>query len=354
MGGVSTGIPDGHNVMLTNPGNLGAINNISFSSLLRVDYLRINEADSHTDHISVLPQQISFALPLGYAGTIALSISKPSNASFKYRTTEPFGRVSVHKNGGFNSWQAGIGHSIGKFVNIGFAYERIYFSVKQTKFTESKNHEMFEKDSSDLYFRGNGIRLGLLGTIKNFAIGIAGNYYFEDNLIYRHGLYTGTGNTAYYTSRSFSLKPPPMISGGISYSFSPKLIVGTDVSVTLWDYYSISQDNILVNINKENTFMFGIGTRFIPAPNLLAPKYWETMNYRAGFRYAQLPGNTSQEFAVTMGVGLPLRGNGLLDLGLEIGNRTSDNFKNYNEKFLHFSIGINGGGKWHKAKINTY
>jgi hypothetical protein len=354
MGGVSVGIPNDHNVMLTNPGNLGAINKIAFSSLLRIDYLRINDASSHTDHAGVLPQQVSFALPLGYAGTIAFSILKPSNASFKYRTDEPFGRISVHRNGGFNSWQAGIGHSIGKFVNIGFAYERTYVTVKQTKFTESNDYEMFEKDSSCLSFRGNGIRLGLMGTIKNFAVGISGNYYFEDNLSFKQGLYSNSQSSAFNTSKSLSMRLPPKIFGGISYSFSPKLILGTDVSVTLWDYYSISQTGVLVSISKLNSAMFGIGARFIPAPNLLVPKYWETIHYRAGFRYAQLPGNTSQEFAGTMGVGLPLRGNGLLDLGLEIGNRTSDTFSDYNETFLHFSIGFNGGGKWHKARANTY
>lgn len=354
MGGVSVGIPNDHNIMLTNPGNLGAIDNIAFSSLLSIDYLRISDAGSYTDHMSVLPQQVSFALPLGYAGTVAFSISKPSNASFKFRTTEPFGRISVHRNGGFNSWQAGIGHSIGEFVNIGFAYERGYFTVKQNKFTESTDHEMFEQDSSGLSFRGNGIRMGIMGTIKEFAIGIAGNYYFEDNLTYRQGLYTGSETSAYSTSGSLSMQPPPAISGGVSYSFSPKLLVGADVAVTLWDYYSISQEGILVDISNDNSVMFALGARFIPAPNLLAPKYWETMHYRAGFRYAQLPGNTSQEFAGTLGVGFPLKGNGLFDFGMEIGNRTSDTFNNYNETFLHFSIGINGGGKWHKTNTNTY
>jgi len=88
-------------------------------------------------------------------------------------------------------------------------------------------------------------------------------------------------------------------------------------------------------------FHFQAGGQFIPAPNLLTPKYWETINYRAGFRYSQLPLKTSSEFALTLGAGLPIgKGSGMFDVALELGKRSDTGYPGYSENFLNVISGF--------------
>ncbi len=398
MGGVSVGVPNDHHVMLTNPANLGTIDITAFSSLWLVDYIRINDNGAYSDHVRTAPRQVSFALPLGLAGTIAFSLSKTTDATLKYRQEQllynqknplssTFTRVSYDREGGTTSWQAGWGRNIGKYVNIGIAYQRYYFSTFTTKLTDvtfetksitseidsvtdplnpitifdtTTNEEILtERDSTHVSVGGNGLRFGIMGTLKKFTAGISVNYYFQDILKYFSSTYNGATNdtpvdSALLVSHSDSLQLPHSIAMGLSYEISPKWLVGADLSLDLWKYYFTQGSQILSVVATDNTASFSAGFRFIPAPNLLAPRYWETIHLRGGIRYSQLPGKTSSELSGALGFGFPLKGNGLLDLGFELGRRTHENYSNYNETFLQISIGLNGGRKWIKTPTSTY
>ncbi len=401
MGGVSVGVPNDHHVMLTNPGNLGTIDITAFSSLWFIDYIRINDNGAYSDHIRTAPRQLSFALPLGLAGTIAFSLAKTTDATIKYRQEEllyskknplssTFTSISYDREGGTTSWQAGWGRSIGKYVNIGFAYQRYYFSAFTTKLTDvtfqtkaisiakidttqidpntisivttydttEYEEEITERDSTHLSFGGNGLRFGIMGTIKKFTAGLAVNYYFQDNLKYFSSIYNNSSSlpvdSALLSSFTDSLQLPHSIATGLSYEISPKWLVGADLTFDLWQYYYVKGRQILAVVETDNTVSFSAGFRFIPAPNLLAPRYWETIHLRGGIRYSQLPGKTSSEFSGALGFGFPLKGNGLLDLGFELGRRTHEDYSDYNETFLQVSIGLNGGRKWIKTPTSTY
>lgn len=400
MGGVSIGVTNDHHVMLSNPGNLGTINTTAFSSLLLVDYLRVKENDLYTDHIHIHPRQISFALPMGVAGTIAFSLVKETNTLFKFRDEEVIfksssdsilhkGQVSFDWSGGTTSWQAGWGYKIGKFINVGIAYSRTYLSIDGTELKDFTYSEITPdtasggditydtsdadyivvRDSSHLVCRGNVIRVGLMGTIKDLSIGIAVDYFFKNHLSYDNALYNEVNeipiSNSVLVDTSIVFQMPPSVAMGLSYAISPKWLVGADLSLDLWKYYTLEIEKFsaetqkkiredIADIKKDNTVSVSAGFRFIPAPNLLVPKYWETIHYRGGIRYSQLPGKTSSEMSGSMGFGFPLRGNGLLDLGFEIGKRTSENYSNYDETFLHVIIGINGGRKWRKTPEDTY
>jgi hypothetical protein len=117
--------------------------------------------------------------------------------------------------------------------------------------------------------------------------------------------------------------------------------------ITLWERYSSS---ITLGGKVDKALSFAAGAQYIPAPNLLAPRYWEIMQYRASFRYRELPVVSGSEFAFTLSTGLPLlRGGGLVDLIAEYGRRSDSRFSGYSEQFVNFSIGINGGRKWSQS-----
>ncbi len=358
MGGVSVGVPNDHHVMLTNPGNLGTIDKMSFSSLLMIDYLRVNDNEQYSDHIKISPRQISLAFPLSFLGTIAFSLSKDTDASLRFRSLiDNFGvdSINIHNMGGISKWQAGWGYSIGKWINIGIAYERTNLRIQNYRQTVFNESELVE-DSVSILFKGNGIRLGVLGIYKDLSVGISGSYIFKDKLEYDSTFTTTVPNnqTSYNYLNSCKIHPPPSLSFGVGYNISPKWLIGSDLSIDLWQEYYIEDQDVLAQIDPKNTVSFSLGTRFIPAPKILAPKYWETIHYRTGLRYTQLPGNNSYEAALSIGFGLPLKGNGLFDLAFDVGRRNTDISNDYNETFLQVGIGINGGRKWHKSSTTTY
>jgi hypothetical protein len=364
MGGTAIGIRNDHNLLLANPANLGGIRTTAFSSLLSLDGLHIGDAGGTNNYLAVVPAQISFAFPLDIMGTMAFSLCRESDATVKYRVQAPIGldytgRISLDRRGGLTSWQVGWGRSIGKYLSAGLAYQRLNLTIRNTKLVDliGATTTTTTRDSTTIAFSGNGLRAGIMGTYRKFTAGISLDYDFNGGLNYSRGEYRGTQTTTFdssgYDSSAASTMALPMtIGAGISFQFSPEWLAGMDVKITNWD--SFSSGGLLPEKSLRTAAGFSAGTQFIPAPDLLAPRYWETIHYRAGVRATQLPVEGTNEFALSLGAGLPLLGDGLLDLVVEGGNRWDSRFSNYNETFFSFAIGINGGRTWNKSGTGTY
>lgn len=364
MGGTSIGIEDDNNILLGNPANLGAIKKTAFSSLFSIDGIRIVDNGHHTNHASVSPKQISFAFPLDLFGTVAFSFSKQTDGTvkFSYDSTLGYnynGKVSFHREGGLTNWQVGWGLSLGKKVRIGCAYQRLYLTFKNTRLVELVNFNNADtRDSSRVVSRGNGLRAGILWhPVHELTVGFSFDYTFEGSIkksagIYRNDEALTLSGKEVDTSYSADISIPPALGMGLSYILSPEWLVGIDLCGVAWKYFS--SGGLLQEKNIRNTVSLSSGAQFIPAPNLLAPKYWETIFYRAGLRYSQLPSRKSSEFSFSIGTGLPLAGGGMLDLILECGIRNDGNYPDYKENFGKFAIGINGGRTWSKSSKGDY
>lgn len=205
------------------------------------------------------------------------------------------------------------------------------------------------KDSTEFVFRTNGIRGGLMIPISQFTMGISGEYIFIDNATEKKFLINGD---TIKSSSDFDFKPAPSLSIGGSYAFSPEWLIAADAGITLWkEFYS----QLKTVSPLENAVTVSAGAQFIPAPNLLAPKYYEIMQYKAGFRFSQMPVSTASEIAIDLGVGLPLQQNGsIFDINFEYGRRWDSNFKNYSEQIFSIQLGINGGRKWYQSNESNY
>ena len=364
MAGTSAALPNDHNVGLRNPANLGLIAKTVFSSLATFDFTNISsEADGATaNDMAFVPTTLAFGFPLGRIGTMGLSYEKRSGAKVRYQSTYPLEMqlqsvsgidIDFARDGGMSVWQAGWGYSVGKWVQVGLSYERVYLTLKEARIKRIYGDFIHTSvDTSSIKFRGNGIRAGVIVPIDKLTMGLYGEYILESDAEYANALYDGTSSPS-MDRKNFTLALPPSVSMGAAYAFSPEWLAGADVDMVLWDVYS--SENLLVGAAKGTALSFSIGGQYIVAPNLLAPKYWEVMQYRTGFRYSQLPVETAREFAFTAGVGLPLsRGGGLLDIALEYGRRTDADYAGFTEEFLHFSFGFNGGRKWIKSTQSDY
>lgn len=374
MGGTGAGVYNDHNLLLSNPANLGHIGKTVLSSMATLDYTNIadTEHDRDTEHFTFVPHQISFGFPMGSVGALALSLNQRYDVGVRYRDRDhrSYGdtyatvdsvELAFARDGGLTSWQIGWGRKIGKWAHVGAAYTRAYFSIRQAAVkrvyvpssnTLSNIRDNALTDTTDVLFRGNGFKAGIQVPIDKLVLGCYGEYFFESTARSATATYDGRGTPA-MDRRDFELQLPPSITGGASYRFSPQWFAAVDVGATLWDHYS--SDRTLLSAEVRNAFSVSLGAQYIVAPNQLAPKYWETIQYRAGTRYTQLPAEGASEMALTLGTGLPLAaGGGLVDLAVEIGRRHDSNYDDLKENFVKFAIGVNGGRKWTKSSEGSY
>jgi hypothetical protein len=130
--------------------------------------------------------------------------------------------------------------------------------------------------------------------------------------------------------------------------------VAADAGLTLWDQY-YPRDALLSGPLRDKALALSAGGQFTAGPELLTPKYWETIQWRLGGRYTQMPTTSAYEWGLTLGTGLPLpSGGGLLDLVLEYGQRRDGDFSRYREDLYRVAIGVNGGRKWTRSAQGTY
>ncbi|MBN2037807.1 MAG: hypothetical protein JW768_13790 [Chitinispirillaceae bacterium] len=357
IGGSGTGVANDFFGMADNPGNLGALTRSSFSSLISLDLLSIDDRGETTEHFLLSPRLISFAFPLKLAGTFCVSLDRHSDARFKYRAQKTYAfatgdvdtvDVGVLKNGGLTSWQVGWGYAIGTFIRLGMSFERLYLlhdEITMRRVAVSAVQAGYYSELHDtvrLVFRGNGFRGGLLVPYRKLAIGISGEYFFQGDAESKSFLQSP--DTVTVSSQTFFLHLPPSLASGVSYTFSPSLFVAASAGVTLWSRY---QSGVRLGSAVDDAFSFSCGSQFIPAPNLLVPRYWEIIQYRLGVRYAQLPSTTGSEYAVTLGFGLPFQQNvGLFDIIFDIGRRTDSGYAEYAENFIQVKLGLNAGKEW--------
>ena len=354
IGGAGTGVQNDFFGMADNVANLGGMNRAVFSAVTSFDFLEISQTKDHTRHFALSPRLFSFAFPINPVGSFGFSVDKRNTLNYRFDSTITFDlngssvaeSLCVSVVGGLSSWQAGWGRAIGRWALAGISYERIYLSSDDITLYSAAINGIGKPryDSLRCIFRGNALRGGILLPVGKLTAGMTGEYPFKGNA----SRILGSNNTdsGGLGTQKFLLKLPPSLSLGVSYAVSPEWMAAVSGGITLWQEYS-SQNTLGGNVG--NALSFSAGTQYIPAPNLLVPRYWEIMQYRMGFRYSKLPVVTASEFAFNASIGLPLlRGGGLVDLIAEFGKR-SDSRLNYSDTFLQLFIGINGGRKWSQS-----
>ena len=353
MGGAGIGVRNEYLGMADNVANLGTINSAIFTAHASLDFTNIKEAGKETNHLAFNPHLLSFCFPLKKWGTLGLSVTQTTNANSKYMIENDTAKVGLYRTGSSTLWRVGWGYDIMKVAKIGIAYQRFYFNPVTEKLrVMSGTFPGQLLDSTSMSFAGNSFSGGIQVPVKNLTLGMSGQYFLRmmpewfkiNNTVLSDSL-EGRSN-----SYSYTMRPAPSIGFGLSYQISPEWLCAADFETEIWNKHISKSD-----IEVDNAFGFSIGAQYIPAPNLLTPKYYETMQYRAGFRFNQLPVPTASEFGITLGLGLPLRqGGGLFDIFFEYGQRWDSSYKDSKEEFFKIQLGINAGRKWYQSTDTNY
>lgn len=362
LAGTGVGIGNDFYGLSSNPANLGISGRTTFSSALSGDLLMIRDQSGGSDHLDMNLRLFSLTIPVGKFGAIGASFEPYSTTNTRFRIMQPFpidnffadtAELGIISNGGAICWQAGWGYSVKKLFRVGIAYKRFNFNQSLIAISQMHGtmHDRFV-DSSRTSYGTNGVRGGLQIPFRTLTAGFTGEYYFIADAK-RSTSISGTRDTLKLQSdQTFQLKPPPSVAFGLSWRISPRWLTACDVGAVLWDrYYSD-----LASISElGNAWFVSGGVQFIPAPDMLTPKLYEIIQYRAGIRYSQLPGTKGSEISGTIAAGLPMQTNGgLFDIIFDVGRRSDGRFNNYHENIIGIKLGINGARKWYQSSNESY
>jgi hypothetical protein len=256
----------------------------------------------------------------------------------------------ISQNGGIKNLSAGYGHSFTRY-SVGLSYNRIILAKDSTHIKTAYTRPFDTKhgtvrktvsDSTGIEGSFNGIDIGAMAEFAPIRIGVSIRYMLDADVVRRHTHYKSS-DTLLFNSNRTQLSLPPQLRSGISYEFPPHFSAAADMELTAWN--RAHTKNILPNATREYALSIHCGAEYIPAPQLLTPKYWQTMQYRAGFSLSQLPRKTHIRQQVSLGLGLPLKSLGILDIAITAGRRQSDEFET-GERFASLLIGLSGSQQW--------
>ncbi len=364
MSGTGTGLRDNFAGFSANPANMAMPNYSSISAVFSMNYFAFRSETTDYSN-STSPSLLSFIMPLGQLGNAGISIDKRTEGSVSFRSARSLsdgngsGGDSVYtglvRDGGLTSWQGGWGYLFDNGLSIGLSYQHLYHEMTTDQIygyiSDSRGAHSNVVQGSSVGFPAKGISAGVLFPVSNLTVGFTGEYILpsEGTVTTRDILL----DTIVRTKSDISVHLPPSVSFGLSYSFNHQWLAAADLATTLWERYISDFEK---GAEYRTTYCASAGIRYTPVSGQISQRYSETIDYRAGVRFSQMPVEGASERALTLGIGLPVQEkSGLVDIVFEMGRHTNDQFKDYYESFYSIHLGINSLNRWfERTTQSTY
>jgi hypothetical protein len=365
MGGISYGFRDSTSVNFTNPASYTEFDTTSFVFETGVNSqfveLSTNDQMQGSNYTSLSHLVMGFPVNKWWGASIGLlPFSSVGYKISDYETMPNVGKIKYlyEGSGGLNQFYVGNAFRI-KDLSVGFNAAYIFGTLDKTRtvsFPDSINILAIRLRNSTLINNflftygvqyqkklNNGIKIGL-GLVCSASTNLKAR---QDSLAYRF-ITAGTGyesikDTIINTQNTKGEIVLPMsIGGGFTIGKSDKWMVGMDYQTQGWKNYSAfgEKDSL------KNSWMASVGAEFTPSHTSIS-NYWKRVHYRIGGRYnqtyLQLRDNQLSEYAVSFGLGFPLkRSKTSINVGFELGQRGTTENNLIKEQFgrviLSFSI----------------
>ena len=147
-------------------------------------------------------------------------------------------------------------------------------------------------------------------------------------------------------SREGKVTFPLSLGGGFMLKKGTRWTFLADYSMQHWSDFSMFGQND----SLRDSWNASAGIQYVPNDRM-RKSIWDPIQYRVGFRYGQtylqLGGHQLKEYAVTAGLGIPIRRVAtVIQLFGEIGRRGTSSDNLILEKFVRFGLGITLNDRW--------
>jgi hypothetical protein len=273
--------------------------------------------------------------------------------SFNDSNTDPDATYSFNGNGGLSRFYFGNGFRPIKNLSIGVNVNYLFGSIET-------NREVLFSDPSYLNTKANeetiinGLHydFGFIYTqaLKDWRINLGLTYDNGSSLDAERNLFTQTFRVVNFnqvledTIQFIQLEEGQLVlPTSIGYGFSlvnDKWSIAAEYDTKNWSEFELFG----ANDNLQNSSKLSLGAQFIPEIKAIN-KYHKIVRYRLGFyntqTYLNLNNQSIDQYALTFGLGLPLRKSGaLLNLSAQVGRRGITDYNLIQDSFVNFKVGF--------------
>jgi hypothetical protein len=388
MGGIATTYSNSQSVGFSNPATYSDLKIVTYDIGISVDSRSLKSAEPVLKYTSVnlSPAYVALGMPLSKKNNLGLAFGlRPlSNVSYSIEDNRRISADSINYvyegDGGLYQAFVGIGKRWGGLklgFNTGYMFGRKQSSTLTTPvdsvYTYRSNSQTLATFNKIFFNAGlqydarlsknATLRFGFSGSLKqklNAERQISRETFTYDE----NGAMTKVDSIYQSAGEKGKIELPVSYAAGISLNTSvsdkignkfDKSILAVEYETTQWaNYRYFGQSDKL-----GNSWQFKVGGQLTPDP-LSIRSYWNRVAYRAGFYYGKealnADGNQLPVYALTLGMGLPIRKWSVYDnqytiinTTIELGRR-GNNKNNITENFFRLSFGLNLSDVWFKKR----
>ncbi|WPU93530.1 hypothetical protein SNE25_29880 [Mucilaginibacter sabulilitoris] len=367
-----------NNINVINPASYGAINLTTIDIGLYGSFLNLSQTGAASQRNNNFRlSHVAFAIPVSKRSALSFGLLPYSERGYNYtKSVKGTGTIPADTNitnysysgdGSLSKAYLGYGFGLGKHLLLGGNVSYIFGTLKDIGTTEIPN---------------------LIGTINsrieqsnaisglNYDYGIQYSVDFSENKHLTFGYSGSVGSklnsqssfivSQYFTDASGNqdvpadsvinrqsaktkIKLPQTNRFGISFQNEGKFLVGADYTMSNWSDFSIGGESQ----GLQNSRTFNIGGQYTPNLQTLR-NYLASVDYRLGAIYDEtymVVNNTRiKRYAVTAGLGLPLRPNNgsfyKINISAEVGKRGSLVNGLVKENYINIHLGFTLNDRW--------
>lgn len=293
---------------------------------------------------------------LGYNISDSATIENLGTANYRYAG-----------EGGLMQLYWGNGFKITNQLHLGLTLSYLWGNFNTLRFMEFQNATVYNSKVAQIK-NVDGLRYNV-GLQYDFKINESQKLTI--GLVYENSAFMGTRDHilitnyfgAYENTTSFdtvliktgddavkgSLKIPQYFGGGFNYSIKDKYLISGDFTFQNWSKFTATG----MNDTLKNNYISSLGFQY--TPDAKSTKYFQKINYRAGFRYSSgymvVKNTPISDFVISVGAGFPLRTfntKSSLNILLEYGKMGTLTNGLINENILRVSLNFILHERWYQ------
>lgn len=374
MGGISMGVRKPgpyYNINPANPASYSALQLTTFDIGATTDIRQLSKVGTSENSFNASLNHITFAVPVNAKSALSIGLLPFSEMGYQFKVAS---QIDTNKtnfiydgDGGLSKAYVGYGFSVLKNLSIGANLGYVFGNLKEnrsavfpdqpaalnSRIQDSRSVEGFSYDYALQY-------TAKLTDATKLVIGYSGNaggkLNSKNSIVSTHFRLDAMGNESPALDTVFNaegtrqnLKLPLTHTVGFAFEGTNKWLVGMDVSYAKWSDFKVGN----VNGGLSNTYGVALGGQFTPDATSVSD-YFKLVDYRLGFRYdktyVKIGNNDVNQYALTMGLGLPLPSNRSsfykINLAAELGQRGTLANRLVRERYVNLTLGFLLNDRW--------
>ncbi len=354
MAGVSIGMRAPGFLNNSNPASLTTLDSTSFvydfsSALKYSNFLSVNQSEN-TFNFNFKKLAMGFRVSRHWA--MSLGLSPYTSVGYKINSTQfiegSMGstvNVNYDGNGGINKFYFSNAFQLTKKISVGINSSLLFGSINNNVAVDNSVYSTTNTSTMQKLYFDFGIQYyDNFADLAHYTIGVVYGYKAPVNL--SNYIVLREDTSTLNTFNQNELQYLPMFYGiGLSVCLKNKVTIAADYQFQQWASVISSYSNVVfANMNK-----FKFGFELVPDDKSYK-SYFQHIHYQCGFSiynsYLDISGYKPINYTLSLGLGFPMRKNGLMNVAVNFGKFGSTNNQQFRENFTQVIFNFSLGDLW--------